>query len=143
MRYLVFFLFLTSCAIDQTIEYKVNPDLMQFVDKFFQEADKRGVVLPRQNLVVTLHNNLEKMGALGRSKRIGEQRVVLIDYDYFQFNTANGYPLRNEALVFHELGHALLNQEHRNSKSIMNANSCYYSYCYDGNSELIDELFSH
>lgn len=136
-------LLLSSC-IDFTTEYKIDPVLEKYVNKFFAEGEKRGDTIPKENLIVKIFDNLDdEEGVWGKSKRSGFQRIVLIDREYVEFNEQNGNPVRNEAVIFHELGHALLGRKHTDKyESIMNINSCYSTHCYTGQKEILDELFS-
>lgn len=134
-------LILFSCHFDPTIDYRIDPILKPYVDKFFQEAEKRNKYYPKQNLIMDLYKGLQEKGAWGRSTNYGKQRVIFIDYDHFYFNHDNGYPFRNEATIFHELGHTILGRSHTQERSIMNIDKCFSDYCYDGDSTLIDELF--
>ncbi len=135
---------LSSCHFDPTIEYRVDPELTPYVEKFFSEGQKRGIILERENLVVIIYDGLEKdENVWGLSTKEGKQRVILIDKDYFEFNRDNGNPLRNESIIFHELGHAILGRGHcTGGDSIMDITSCFYTYCYTGDVGIIDELFT-
>lgn len=134
---------MVSCNFDPTIEYRIYPGLQPYIDQFFIEAEKRDRIIPKENLDLELYDGLaKKEGDWGQSQRRGQQRLVLIDKEYFDFNTENNYPLRIEAIVFHELGHALLHRGHTDAQSIMNIHLCYSDYCYERQDFILDELFN-
>lgn len=115
---------LTGCfsSMDQEPIYKVDPKLNTYVDSFFNLSDSLGRHLNRENITVQLRSGLEDMGDWGLSTKMGDQRIVYIDQDFFDFYIKTNHPDRIEALVFHELGHALLLRKHTNEYSIMNVN---------------------
>jgi hypothetical protein len=120
---------LCSCSIDPTIEYKISPIVQAEVDKFFLEGQKRGIVIPRENLIVTVQaiNNDSLMRS--HSTTEGCQRVVVINpYHIARFIRGNDSHLI-EATVAHELGHALLQLKHTTTEvSLMNYEYTYTSY---------------
>lgn len=141
-----------SCETDFIIDSR----LKIYVDTFYFEASNRGINLGRGNLVVKLQKNLFKnSGALGVSKIetglfTNKQETVYIDEEYFL-----NYPKwKVECVIFHELGHTLLNRrDHTNQvPSVMNLHGFYSGYCYGGyffncqgtedqRKVLLDELF--
>lgn len=132
---------LCSCTdFDQTLSYQVDPKLAPFVDSFYAEAQKRGITLYKDNLIVRFTDNCP--GCNGRSTVEGDQRVVVINrwsYDGYITDSA-----AIEFLVFHELGHALLYRPHNDpALSIMAADAPLR--IYKGNDSLrtvlINELF--
>ena len=167
---IVVFVFTISCKpeeINEPTVYNVDASLTKYVDKFFQEANSRGITIPKENLIVKPATNTADFtdicGKCTQNAKFPElQRTV-------EINTTNSPCWKNisendkEALVFHELGHCLLNRiAHKNDtfadgspKSIMVANNtdlygpCIYAF--DENPTLcnktnrrkyyIDELF--
>lgn len=134
---------ISSCtSFDQELTYYVEPELQIHVDKFYEEAAKRNFSLEKYNLMVVFDDNLRPSGL---SKKVGDQRVV-----YIQRETYNFYMGRNEIeviefLIAHELGHALLYKPHDNiENSIMNQSTSMHSY--EGNpakrKEMLDYLFN-
>lgn len=131
----IFLVLLFSCEEKQNI-YIVDSDLSIYVDAFFQQASIHGVEISKENLVVRKSVNISpKLGLFSISDG---QRVVEINaYAVNDFN--NDYV---EAIVFHELGHALLNKPHQDDvKSLMNTNLCLKCYA-DEKKLYIDQLFS-
>lgn len=131
----IFLVLLFSCEEKQNI-YIVDSDLSIYVDAFFQQASIHGIEISKENLVVRKSVNVSpKLGLFSISDG---QRVVEINaYSVNDLN--NDYV---EAIVFHELGHALLNKPHQDDvKSLMNTNPCLKCYA-DEKKLYIDQLFS-
>jgi len=96
----------SGCAFDQTIEYRIAPDLQKHVDQFYQEAQSRGIDLKHKNLIVEW-GSIWDDGRMGHSHKKGSQRIVTIDIS-FKAETET----HKEVIIFHELGHALLGLNH-------------------------------
>lgn len=131
----IFLVLLFSCEEKQNI-YIVDSDLSIYVDAFFQQASIHGIEISKENLVVRKSVSISpKLGLFSISDG---QRVVEINaYSVNDLN--NDYV---EAIVFHELGHALLNKPHQDDvKSLMNTNPCLKCYA-DEKKLYIDQLFS-
>lgn len=142
MRYLFILalIALSACEFDSTIYYWVDPDAKQYVDKFYLEAEQRGVILQKTNLSVSFFN-LNKFGETdSRSKEI----LVRIDSDLL--NTyGKEYSTEIEVIVFHELGHALLGRPHFDGAlAVMNTSPCINCYKDDAlkRSRLLDDLIT-
>lgn len=104
---------LSSCAFDQTIEYRIEPALQVHVDNFFNEAQARGVDISHENLIVEFGIT----GYTGLTHKRGHQRVITIDHSI----TSESDP-KIELVIFHEMGHALLGLGHiEGVDAIMNA----------------------
>lgn len=167
---LVILIFTISCKTEDINEptiYNVDPSLTKYVDKFFEEAISRGITITKENLIVkpatTTAGFTDICGKCTQNTKFPKlQRTV-------EINMASSVCWKNisendkEALVFHELGHCLLNRiAHKNDtfadgspKSIMVANNtdlygpCIYTF--DENPTLcnktnrrkyyVDELF--
>lgn len=138
---------LSSCQFDTEIEFSIDSRVADHVDRFFAEAEARGINIPRENLIVSV----EELDPLGRSLKSGDQRVVLISadaYDFFgpKWMSPDSAFYGMENVVFHELGHALLNRKHCDPcYSIMNSGISVFVYAKkpDLRKELIDELFNN
>lgn len=138
-------LFLISCS--EHYEYSVDARLVTYVNKFYTEANNRGVNPQKSNLKVSLGYIADNEGLTKYSTNwrgdVSSQIYVWINEDKFNdFNDTN--PLWIESLVFHELGHGLLLRHHCDCKSIMNVTTeNYRAYKYDSllRKELLDELF--
>jgi hypothetical protein len=157
-----------SCAPEKAAEptvFSIEATLKPFVASFLKEAKARNVKIDTTNLILKLNTTAvtDKCGTCMQSNNKGSsQKTVEIFNNVvtcWQLATYNG----KEALVFHELGHCLLNRiEHKDDKfangspkSIMvSANTDLYTPCVyviDGNVDAcnktarrkyyIDELF--
>jgi|GWRWMinimDraft_5_1066013.scaffolds.fasta_scaffold01871_2 hypothetical protein len=130
-------IFLFSCNkvdINPNSRYEIAPVLKKYVDSFFLEAKLRGLDIPKENLIVKsneINSFSDECGVCQlNTKKPEQQRTVIIS---FGSNLCWGSKPENdrEALVFHELGHCLLNRvTHKNEtfqngspKSIMVANN--------------------
>lgn len=130
----------------------IDAELQIYVDRFYAEATERGVTL-NQLLNASLTNEIDVCGQ-GHSPEFNgmfEQPTILISEScWSQLNDA-----AKENLIFHELGHALLNRLHiegvlpnGHAKSIMCAGADFdcsdlpdYVRCPDHREYYIDELF--
>jgi len=134
LPFFIFISFLQSCSLDsfdQQIEYRIDPLLKPYVDQFYKEAEVRGIELQRVNLIVKISTNIGSK--YGLSESINGQKVVSINSYLIE-----GNDLRLQIIIFHELGHSLLNRHHFDDvKSIMNTSPC--STCFD--EQYLDELF--
>jgi hypothetical protein len=97
----------------------VAPQVKAHVDNFFAAAESHGVDINRRGLTVILHSfaGEDTLGCSYGEKTIWiNRRTVLLDHlEPTEYNR-----LYIEALVFHELGHALLWRDHEWGTSIMN-----------------------
>lgn len=126
-----FFLLLTSClsSFDYDVEYRIDPLVKSYVDDFRVEAESRGIELDWTNLILEVapanrgQFKMEGKDILGLTKHIGPQVYVYIDEGLLNS------PCELEGVIFHELGHALLNREHISSRSsYMNLEFMNYRY---------------
>ena len=137
-----------SC-MDFTDEYHyyVDPRLKVFVDRFYGEARKRGINLPMNGLSVALQVPSGNDGAFGESLNGTFVVFLLPSFVYNQLRT--GYradSLWVEDVVFHELGHSLLFENHRGGESIMNPAGQHmnlYATDESARQKMINELFAH
>ncbi len=95
----------------------VEPELAVYVDRFFEEAEKRGLKLDSKNLQVVLLPEVIVDGlrlcGQGLAPIFGDEiRRVEISNTCWNFATET----EKEILVFHELGHVILEQFHKNTK---------------------------
>ena len=110
--FLIFFL--PACEKDVGF---IEPELAIYVDRFFEEAEKRGLQLNKNNLQAVLMpevivDNLRLCGQ-GLSPIFGDNiRRIEISQTCWNFATE----IEKEILVFHELGHVVLELFHKNAK---------------------------
>lgn len=140
----------SACEFDVNPEFYVDPRLEPYVTAFYHEAEVRGIQLSKDHLVVKIEHIDPRN--YGESRQMGSQRIVLIsateytDYRDTTFYSGDTLYHAIENLMFHELGHALLNRPHCDPcYSIMNSTISLFEY--SGQPEkrklLIDELFSN
>ena len=145
-------LIISACKKDIPKEYRVPAQLEAYITSFEQEASARGLNLDIDNLIIEFETNLtdsndsEAAGLCYHKSRTSNPRIEL---DTSTFNwTAHEYS--KEALIFHELGHCILERGHDdvllendNFKSIMKATGepTYSDFDFFKRSYYLDELF--
>lgn len=144
---LIAILFATSCSEEEP-EIAIEPALQGIFDVFVDEAAARGVLV-----------DFESIGLTARLQTIGQPRVegfcrgleeggreIVIDRNFW----TQALPIRQELLVFHELGHCVLGRDHfdeidanGNCVSIMNTfiDNCEDSFLSTTRTQYLDELF--
>ncbi|MEM1123336.1 MAG: hypothetical protein AAGJ18_23045, partial [Bacteroidota bacterium] len=107
-------LLLTNC---QKEKYQlIDPELKDYVDRFFAEAKLRDAEVSNNNLEVVFED-LSNEGLCGRGFfSFGQKNIrrVEISKDLFCWDIRTDFG--REGLVFHELGHAVLKEIHRNRR---------------------------
>jgi len=125
---------LSSCIsdFDQTIEYRIDSRLTKYVDSFHERSG-----LEKYNLLVIV----TPLKELGLSSVNGSQRVITINETAVEIWDSR--PILLEFVIYHELGHALLNRGHCGGESIMNDDlkPNYYEFDSLKREQLINELF--
>ncbi len=114
-----FYIFLFTCllpACKKDIGF-IEPELAEYVDRFFLEAEKRGLQLDADNLQAVLLPEVVaddiRLCGQGLSPIFGDNiRRVEISQTCWNFATE----IEKEILVFHELGHVILEQFHNSAK---------------------------
>jgi Zn-dependent peptidase ImmA (M78 family) len=145
MRY-IFIILLFSCQPD----YMIDSRLSKHVNMFYEEAAKRGKILEKENLVITLKSGLfstnNRLGIAVFDKDLVGQVTVYIDEEYY-LNESIPDECK-ETTVFHELGHAVLKRKHHTNQvpSIMHSANMYHCYKSDyyttiDRDYLLNELF--
>lgn len=138
----------TCCMdFDQAIEYRCDPELQPYLDKFYLEAEVRGVRIPKENLIMSIEPQKNIRGA-ANARRCGCQRLVLVaddTYDFFstKWMSKDSAYYGMESVIFHELGHSLLDRRH-DDIGLMQSGISYFVYVKDEvkRKELLDELFT-
>ena len=147
------FLFFTSCK--DTKEYKVDSSFTEYLQRFEAEGATRGHNFdPETNgLIIEFANLKDNTAGLTHY-----EKPIRIEIDKTYWNDISGSAgadLMKENLIFHELGHGLLNRDHLNStlfngdwKSIMcggtKVNDRSWNINYRGvrRAYYLDELFN-
>ena len=96
--YISLLLLLTSCYSSE-----VDTVFTPYVDKFFIEAEKQGMHLDMGKWSIKFG---KPEGALGLT--VYSRKVIIINKDDWKILNET----RRELLIFHELGHAILNRKH-------------------------------
>lgn len=98
------------CSCEKEKESLIHPEFRPYVDRFYDEAESRGITLPEDLEVV--FSDVFPSGFCGYGYSSVHPRLVRIR------NTESCWigrtDIERENLVFHELGHALLNRSHTN-----------------------------
>ncbi|MBK8444937.1 MAG: hypothetical protein IPL35_16680 [Sphingobacteriales bacterium] len=104
----------TSCKKDHEKVYEVPAIIQPYVDDFKAEAAARGINLVVDDLIVEFRENLESQGneAAGLCHFGTKNSSPFVELDTTSNNWTAGANSR-ELLVFHELGHCLLNRQHK------------------------------
>ena len=110
--YIIFFILtlgLFSCNKE-----KIDTPLQIYVDNFFIEAEKRGIQLSRKKLEVVFNDDLSSCG-IGYSD-FNEKGKRRVEINMNSFCWQEKSTIQKELLMFHELGHAILERGHDNRK---------------------------
>ncbi len=157
----VLFFACQKSPIEPTI-YRIDKDLEPFLKTFVDESKKRGIDVKPENLIMVFGTTSKEICGQCEVLKSNGQRTITINNDAQCWKIA---PNENrEALVFHELGHCLLERNHRDETlpngvvaSIMNSNyqisgpyePCIYAISGDNSCNktsrriyYIDELFN-
>jgi hypothetical protein len=146
---------LAACSGDAPVvptRYEVPAALEKYLQRFAEEGQQRGVTVRLENLIVkfqTINSGAQDAcGSCTQASRTG-QRTVLLSEGELCWKVLSE-PSR-EALVFHELGHCLLQRSHRDDllpggdpASLMNARpgSIYEACAYPiGNDPDCDQRY--
>jgi len=142
----LFLVIASSCNKENDNE--IAAELQVYFDNFVEEGTARGMEISLDDVDIGGYiENIEQRGTLGQCKSYSNgSGQVVIDEPYW--NRVD--ETEREYLVFHELGHCLLDREHLDSKdvsgictSIMQSGEgrCKGIYNLDNRQELLDELF--
>jgi len=137
-----------SCNKDETELFVADP-LQEYFDRFQVEGAARNVTVDYVASRVSGYLRIiTQSGVIGQcAHNDTKPNTVIIDQIYW--NTATD--LEKEFVVFHELGHCVLNREHTDASdnqgdciSIMTSGtgSCHIEYTVATRTALLDELFN-
>lgn len=138
-----------SCTRDEVFDLFVDNSLQEYFDRFVVEAAKRNVTVDYEAARVSGYiKEINTPNVIGQCAHDPKKpNTVIVDRTYWN----SGKDLEKEFLVFHELGHCVLNREHLdeadargNCISIMTSGSaqCRINYTPDTRDKLLDELFT-
>ncbi len=111
---LTVFVMMTSCSEKQ---YKVTPELVTYVDEFYKQAKAHGYNL-EPNVIVSIGDVKKDCKCSGYTRKDGPTPTVVIDKWFYNYITTSNDTTNNwllnvlEVVVFHEMGHAILNKDH-------------------------------
>ncbi|GAB4011962.1 hypothetical protein GCM10028808_26900 [Spirosoma migulaei] len=129
---------LTGCQSSsqpEPVQYSVPVEVEPYLKSFRDEAAKRNKVVSTANLIVTFGTVLTEDVCGQCILENGKTPRIILNADDFCWKTASTN--ERECLVFHELGHCLLNRAHKTEKftnglyvSLMNPdNVAVYATC--------------
>ena len=118
-------LFVPAC---QKYQHSLPEELDPFVDKFIEEAGKRGRDLSqiKEGLIIQYEDLPDKSGGKCTRSFFFPNRISIDKFFWQQMNDR-----QKELLLFHELGHCVLNRDHRNER--LSQGEC--TSLMDGNEE--------
>lgn len=115
---LILFLFTCACAM-QIPEFPpvvdINPAFQVYVDDFVTESVNQNRPVTITNLIIQFSNQLPSQ-TLGECTVGGFSPTISIN----SVDWANETDIFRKVVLFHELGHCVLNREHVNTGSIYN-----------------------
>lgn len=116
-------IFLASCQKEELPAKKYEvPDIIQpYIDDFIAEGAKRGENIIIDNLVVEFTTSIQDREAAGLCTFATENGPPKIQFDSTSANWQNSIYSR-EALVFHELGHCILDRRQHKDDIMSNGN---------------------
>ena len=152
--FLLIILFFFSCGEEGTNDVNIDPELQPYVDMFLAEASKRGqnIDLADSGLDMIFEEGISTPDYAGICRyKLGANEIG-IDRELWDRTESEN---RRQWLVFHELGHCVLDRSHRNDKfdngmwkSLMRGDPLSQDelriplcYIWDRNQYFIDELF--
>ncbi|MEM6632379.1 MAG: hypothetical protein AAF694_22090 [Bacteroidota bacterium] len=108
---------LAACQPDEILplevrEPSIDAEVQVYVDRFVEEANKRGVNVDVSDLGISVREHIHPVRAAGACHYFSESEHPHIYIDTTSLNWQHSEYTR-EMLVFHELGHCLLDRDHR------------------------------
>lgn len=97
-----------SCDKEEFTPF-IEPDLEKYVDRFFEEAEQRGIFLSKENLEVLFVDKISKETSFSVCGYGFENRVEILNNGGCWHDHTD---IEKENFMFHELGHTLLNRLH-------------------------------
>lgn len=151
--YSIFFVAIISvlffgCSEEE--ESAIDPDLLPYIESFILEANERDINLSIDSLGIEIKfENISDPSVIGRCRRDenGNNESIAVDPIYWKQSTE----LEKEYVMYHELGHCVLNRPHTTASdgsniclSIMEPGTgelCMSNYNETTRAALLDELF--
>lgn len=107
---LLIFVFPFSCKKDK-IEYNVNPDFEEYVQRFINEAAARGIEIDFSDTGLLLEYSDRIVDGASGFCYVGEHHIVIDKAEWTALTDT-----QKEFLIFHELGHCELDRRHKNEQ---------------------------
>lgn len=105
---------LLGCSKDEFEPvYNVPEEFQPIVESFLAEAQKRGYSIEISNMIITYADDLDSKvcaTCYSNGNSENEQKIISINANQCWANYQ-----QKEVLIFHELGHCILNREHDDS----------------------------
>lgn len=135
-----------STPVAETDLYPVPPELAKYVDSFYNRMGNAGLNNYRRKIKIMMDPDLPRKWGGTCTFQYGDQPAVIKISSYWWYNSDYS---RRELVMYHELGHCVLNREHSNSlnsfnraRSLMHAQGLPYNDEYeDYYPEYLAELF--
>ena len=114
--YLVCLLLFCACSWQQRT--KIPPEVQPYLEAFQQEARHRGTKVQLSDLAVTFDTALSRYSgntyplepnAVASRKTFWTPPLIILDTTLLWWKN----PVTREKVIFHELGHCILNREHK------------------------------
>lgn len=132
----------------QVAQSEVQSDLASYYNLFEAEASARGLIIDLDDYDLESRiSEINEEGVAGTCQFNSHSRnIVTIDLEFWK----NANPVLREMVVFHELGHCVLNQGHREGEnnqgaclSLMNSGTsgCQVYYNEENRNYYLNELF--
>jgi len=143
----IIYLIMSGCAEKREKKFRIDPGLEAQYNYFIEEAHHRGQLWGLDDLVMDFSSDLSLNGVqvagLGGPDDNDTPHVTINSNIWETLSDC-----QKDNLVFHELGHAVLNKGHRNGmyssgrpRSWMNSVILDNDDCVDFKGEYIEELF--
>lgn len=146
---LIICLIIGSCSKENQAKI-IEAELQVYIDLFTSEAMERDVQIDVSEINLGAYiKNIEENGTIGQciSYSDGTKDIVIDERNWNRLDE-----LEKEYVVFHELGHCVLNRSHNNSQdnnglcqSIMQSGEghCQSHYDLTNRYQLLEELFKN
>lgn len=136
---------ITCVACDREPEYAVHPDFEPYVQKFIDEGANYGKSFDfhKSGLIIE-YADLSDLNLAGLCHNEDPIRIEINKTSWQSYSEIINEELYKEELIFHELGHGILDREHKNSL-FPNGDWCSMmrgSYTNGVNAELPDSRLS-
>lgn len=134
----LFIIIMFSC---ESKSYEVPVDVHPYIVEFEKQGQLRGYDYVIDNIMVTYHDDMEMPHAMADVKTNRHGKIIMrINMKYW--DGYKDYPMRREAIVFHEFGHYPLIRSHNGkNESLMSGNNWSITNYGDYKDEMLDELF--